>query len=72
MANKVASKVDEAYIAQTGAAGVYPIGYYSHNVHFVLVSAQLLGEAKTVLAEADKLDKWLSNEVATPCRSRSR
>ncbi len=65
VANEVASKVDEDYITQTGAAGVYPIGYYSHNVHFVLVSAQLLGEAKTVLAEADKLDKWLSNEVAT-------
>ena len=64
-ANEAASKVDEDYITQTGAVGVYPIGYYSHNVHFVLVSAQLLGEAKTVLAEADKLDKWLSNEVAT-------
>jgi tetratricopeptide (TPR) repeat protein len=63
--NEDASKVDEAYLAQTGAVGVYPIGYYSHNVHFVLVSAQLLGDAKTVLAEADKLDKWLSNEVAT-------
>jgi tetratricopeptide (TPR) repeat protein len=64
-ANKAASKADETYIEQTGAVGVYPIGYYSHNVHFVLVSAQLLGDAKTVLAEADKLDKWLSNDVAT-------
>ena len=64
-ANKAASKVDEDYITQTGAVGVYPIGYYSHNVHFVLISAQLLGDSKTVLAEADKLDKWLSNEVAT-------
>ena len=64
-ANKAASKVDEAYISQTGAMGVYPIGYYSHNVHFVLVSAQLLGDTQAVLAEADKLDKWLSNEVAT-------
>ncbi|BCH33791.1 hypothetical protein MesoLjLc_57210 [Mesorhizobium sp. L-8-10] len=35
-ANKAASKADETYIAQTGAVGVYPIGYYSHNVHFVL------------------------------------
>ncbi len=63
--NKTASKVDEAYITQTGAMGVYPIGYYSHNIHFVLVSAQLLGDTPTVLAQADKLDKWLSNEVAT-------
>jgi tetratricopeptide (TPR) repeat protein len=63
--NKAASKVDEQYITQTGAVGVYPIGYYSHNLHFVLVSAQLLGDRKTVLEQADKLDKWLSNEVAT-------
>ena len=64
-ANQAASKVDEDYITQTGAVGVYPIGYYSHNVHFVLISAQLLGDTKTVLAEADKLDKFLTNEVAT-------
>lgn len=61
--NENASKVDEDYISRTGAAGVYPIGYYSHNVHFVLVSAQLLGDRKTVLEEAEKLDKWLTNEV---------
>jgi len=65
VANEAASKVDEAYIAQTGAVGVYPIGYYPHNVHFVLVSAQLLGDRKTVLEQADKLDKVLSNEVAS-------
>lgn len=64
-ANKEASKVDETYITQTGAVGVYPIGYYSHNIHFVLVSAALLGEKATVLEQADKLDKWLSNDVAT-------
>ena len=63
-ANKAASKVDENYITQTGAVGVYPIGYYSHNIHFVLVSAALLGEQATVLEQADKLDKWLSNDVA--------
>ncbi|WEX91093.1 hypothetical protein PZN02_004712 [Sinorhizobium garamanticum] len=62
--NKTASKVDEAYISQTTAMGVYPIGYYAHNVHFVLVSAQLIGDRQAVLAEADKLDKWLSNEIA--------
>ena len=62
--NQAASKVDEDYIAQTGAMGVYPIGYYSHNVHFVLVSAALLGDRPTVLAQAEKLDKWLTNDVA--------
>lgn len=62
--NKAASNVDETYIAETGAVGVYPIGYYSHNIHFVLVSAALLGEKATVLDQAGKLDKWLSNDVA--------
>lgn len=64
-ANEAASKVDERYIAATGAVGVYPIGYYSHNVHFVLVSAQLLGDSRLVLDQADKLDQVLSNEVAS-------
>lgn len=63
--NKAASKVDETYITQTGAVGVYPVGYYSHNIHFVLVSAALLGEKATVLEQAEKLDKWLSNDVAS-------
>lgn len=63
--NVAASKVDEDYITQTGAAGVYPIAYYSHNVHFVLVSAALLGDKATALAQAEKLDKWLPNAVAT-------
>src|SRR5262249_8504257 len=63
--NQDAVKVDEAYLAETKAVGVYPLGYYSHNIHFVLVSAQLLGDKATVLAAADKLDAWITNEVAT-------
>lgn len=65
VANEAASKVDEGYIAETGAVGVYPIAYYSHNLHFVLVSAALLGDKPTVLSQAEKLDKWLTNDVAT-------
>jgi tetratricopeptide (TPR) repeat protein len=63
--NQDAVKVDEAYLAQTGAVGVYPLGYASHNIHFVMVSAQLLGDRATVLAAADKLDAWIGNDVAT-------
>jgi tetratricopeptide (TPR) repeat protein len=64
-ANRAASSVDEKYIAQTGAMGVYPVGYYSHNVHFVLISAQQLGDRDAVLEAADKLDKWVTNEIAS-------
>jgi tetratricopeptide (TPR) repeat protein len=63
--NEAASKVDEDYIAETGAAGVYPIAYYSHNIHFALVSAALIGDRATVMTQADKLDEWLTTDVAT-------
>jgi tetratricopeptide (TPR) repeat protein len=62
--NRAASRVDEAYISETGATGVYPVGYYSHNVHFVLISAQQLGDREAVLAEAKKLDSFVTNEIA--------
>src|SRR5262249_29622583 len=43
--NKTAIGVDEKYLAATNAPmGVYRLGYYPHNVHFVLASAQMAGE----------------------------
>ena len=63
-ANKVASAADEAYLAQVQAGGIYPYAYYPHNVHFVLVSAQMAGDAATVLGAADKLDKVVTEEAA--------
>jgi tetratricopeptide (TPR) repeat protein len=63
-ANKVASAADEAYLQQVQAGGIYPYAYYPHNVHFVLVSAQMAGDAATVLAAADKLDQIIPEEAA--------
>ena len=63
-ANKVASAADEAYLAQVQAGGIYPYAYYPHNVHFVLVSAQMAGDAATVLDAAAKLDKVVTEEAA--------
>jgi hypothetical protein len=33
--NKQAVQVDEAYLARVKAEGIYPYGYYPHNIHFV-------------------------------------
>jgi tetratricopeptide (TPR) repeat protein len=63
-ANVAAVKVDEAYIAAQKPAGVYPLGYYPHNVHFVMVSAQMGGDGKTVLASAEKLSGLIPVEAA--------
>ena len=63
-ANLRAVKVDESYIAAFQPSGVYPLGYYPHNVHFVMVSAQMGGDGKTVLASAEKLGGLIPSEAA--------
>lgn len=63
-ANKRAVAVDEAYIAERNPTGTYPMAYYPHNVHFVLVSAQMAGDGETVIAAADKLAGIVTDEAA--------
>ncbi|UPK07123.1 tetratricopeptide repeat protein [Bradyrhizobium sp. 170] len=63
--NKAAVKVDEKYLADTNAPmGVYRLGYYPHNVHFVMASAQMAGDGRTVIAAAEKLRDLIPDEVA--------
>ncbi|MBX6370434.1 MAG: hypothetical protein IRZ04_20890, partial [Rhodospirillales bacterium] len=62
--NKTAAAVDEAYIAEVQPEGPYPLAYYPHNVHFVLVSARMAGDAPTALAAAEKLSAIISPETA--------
>ena len=62
--NRVAVKVDEAYIKRFAPGGVYPLAYYPHNVHFVLVSAQMAGEARTTIDAATKLGGVVSSDAA--------
>src|SRR5205085_2463065 len=62
--NQVAVRVDEAYIEKFQPQGVYPLGYYSHNLHFIVVSAQMSGEAGLVLEAAGKLARNIPDEVA--------
>ena len=63
--NKTAAGVDEKYLSDTNAPmGVYRLGYYPHNVHFVLASAQMAGDGPTVIAAADKLRGLIPDEVA--------
>ena len=63
--NKIAVKVDEKYLDDTQAPmGVYRMGYYPHNVHFVMASAQMAGDGPTVIAAAEKLGKLIPDEAA--------
>jgi tetratricopeptide (TPR) repeat protein len=62
--NVKAAEADEAFLAGGRASPMYEFGYYVHNVHFVLWSAQLAGDAETALAMAKKLDAKLPYEMA--------
>jgi tetratricopeptide (TPR) repeat protein len=41
--NEQAAQVDRAYIKATGAQGIYPMMYYSHNLHFIAMCAAMNG-----------------------------
>lgn len=62
-ANRKAIAVDERYFATSPSDPLYRAAYYPHNIHFVMVSAQMGGDAATALAAAAKLDAALPAEV---------
>ena len=63
-ANIDAIAADEAFFRAAEASPLYRYGYYSHNVHFVLTSAAMAGNARTALEYANKLDEAVPMEMA--------
>lgn len=63
-ANRQAVLADEAYLARSAPVGIYPQAYYPHNVHSLMVSAQMAGDGKTVIESADKLGRIVSAAAA--------
>jgi tetratricopeptide (TPR) repeat protein len=57
--NQEAAAVDRAYIKASGAQGLYPMMYYSHNLHFIAMCAAMNGD----YAEAQKNAAMLAAHV---------
>ena len=53
--NAKAVKADENYIASCNAQGIYPLGYYPHNIHFMVWSAMYEGRRAETLSLARKV-----------------
>ncbi len=53
--NVDAARKDEAYIKEADDKGFVRYGYYPHNVHFIVTSAQMGGDLPTAIAEAKRL-----------------
>ena len=63
-ANVAAARADEAYLRQSGDRGLYRYGYYPHNVHFIVTSAQMAGDLPTAVREARRLGNVLDPATA--------
>jgi tetratricopeptide (TPR) repeat protein len=53
--NEQAAAVDRAYIKANGMQGIYPVMYYSHNLHFIAMSAAMNGNYAESKKNADLL-----------------
>ena len=62
-ANIEAVAADEAYLQDVGDDGLVRYGYYPHNVHFLLTSAQMLGDVQTVVTQTARLQSILDVET---------
>jgi tetratricopeptide (TPR) repeat protein len=58
--NQLAAAADRSYIQASGANGLYPAMYYSHNLHFIAACASMSGD----YAEARKAAAMLSTHVS--------
>jgi len=53
--NEMAVTADEDYITQCRAQGLYPMGYYPHNIHFLWFAASMEGRSQIAVDSARKV-----------------
>ncbi len=61
--NEKAAEVDRAYIKATGVQGIYPMMYYSHNLHFIAMCSAMNGNYLEAKKNGDLLTQNVSPHV---------
>ena len=61
--NEEAAAVDRAYIKASGAQGIYPMMYYSHNLHFIAICSAMEGNYLEAKKNADMLAEHVGPAV---------
>ncbi len=61
--NQLAIAADEDYITQCRAQGLYPMGYYPHNIHFLWFAASADGQSKLAIESARNLASKIDDET---------
>jgi tetratricopeptide (TPR) repeat protein len=54
--NKAAAAADEAFFQLTGTAGMYPVMYYNHNLHFLAIAYSMAGRYREAMRSAQLLE----------------
>ena len=62
-ANQLAIAADEDYISQCRAQGLYPIGYYPHNLHFLWFASTAEGNSRIAIEAARKAASQVSDDA---------
>ena len=62
--NVAAARSDEALIRRTGDHSLVRYGYYPHNIHFIVASAQMAGDMGTAIREARRLRTVLDPDTS--------
>jgi tetratricopeptide (TPR) repeat protein len=61
--NEMAIAADEDYITQCQAQGLYPMGYYPHNIHFLWFAASADGRSKLAIDSSRKVASKIPDEA---------
>lgn len=61
--NELAVLADEDYITQCRAQGLYPMGYYPHNIHFLWFAATMDGRSSLAVDSARKVAGKVTDEA---------
>jgi hypothetical protein len=61
--NLLAAKQTRNYIAQCRAQGLYPLGYYPHNLHFIWMGATASGQKELAMESAYRLANAIPQEA---------
>lgn len=62
--NVAAARADEAWLRASNDQGLVRYGYYPHNVHFIVASAQMAGDMATAMQEAARLRTLLDPDTS--------
>jgi tetratricopeptide (TPR) repeat protein len=62
-ANEMAVLADEDYITQCRAQGLYPMGYYPHNIHFLWFASSADGRGQLAIDSARKVASKIPDEA---------